>query len=56
MKLLPITLKKNEDGSVTGTLPDGKECRWDKFSSTKPTKRNKKIMLNCYYWEPIWIE
>ena len=55
-QLLPIELKKNSDGSVSGMLPSGLVCTWDKFSSHKPTKRNKKIMVNCWYWKPVWVE
>lgn len=54
--LLPIELKKNADGSVSGMLPSGLVCTWDKFSTNKPTKRHKKIVVNCYNWRPVWVE
>lgn len=56
MKLLPIELIKNADGSVSGMLPSGLVCTWDKYSKNKPDKRYKKIMLNCYYWKPVWVD
>lgn len=53
--LLPIQLIKNADKSVSGMLPSGQVVTWDKWHSSKPTKRNKRIMLNCYYWAPVWV-
>ncbi len=31
-------------------------CRWPWYFNSKPTKRHKVIMLNCYKWRVIWIE
>ena len=53
--MLPIQLIKNADKSVSGMLPSGQVVKWDRWVSSKPTKRNKKVMLNCYYWTPVWV-
>ena len=53
--LLPIELIKNVDKSVSGMLPCGTQVTWPAYMSNKPTKRNKKVMLNCYYWAPVWV-
>lgn len=55
-QMLPIELKKNPDGSVSGMLPSGLVCTWDRFASNRPAKRNKKIMLNGWYWRPVWVD
>ena len=52
--LFPIKLQKNKDGSVTGILPSGEACTWANHLSNKPTKRNKKVMVNCWYWKAEW--
>lgn len=54
--LLSIQLVKNPDKSVSGKLPSGLIVTWDKHNSNKPTKRNKRVMLNCYYWAPFWVD
>lgn len=53
--LLPIQLIKNADKSVSGMLPCGSQVTWPAYQSNKPTKRNKKVMVNCYNWTPIWV-
>lgn len=53
--MLPIQLIKNADKSVSGILPCGSLVTWSAHQSNKPTKRNKKVMVNCYYWAPVWV-
>ena len=53
--MLPIQLIKNADKSVSGMLPYGSLVTWPAYQSNKPTKRNKKVMLNCHYWAPVWV-
>lgn len=52
--LLPVKLRRLPDGSVEGTLPDGKQVQWDRFNSRRPTKRHRRVMLNCYWWRAEW--
>lgn len=54
--LLPIKLIKMADRSVQGVLPDGQVATWPADYSNKPTLRNKRVMLNCCYWAPVWID
>ena len=52
--LLPIKLKRLENGDVVGTLPDGKQVCWRCFDSTCPNRSYKRVMLNCYWWRAEW--
>ena len=52
--LLPIKLKRLENGDVVGTLPDGKQACWDRYHSSRPTRSYKRVMLNCYWWRAEW--
>lgn len=37
------------------TKSDDLPCvTWDKWNSTRPTKRNKYVMFNCWKWKVIW--
>lgn len=54
--LLPIVLTKMPDGSVIGVTPDGKQSSWPADYSNKPTRRLKRVMLNCFYWLPVWVD
>lgn len=51
-----IELIKNADKSVSGMLPCGSVVRWDRDNSNKPTKRNKKVMVNCSQWSCVWVD
>ena len=52
--LLPIKLKRLENGDVVGTLPDGKQVSWRCFDSTCPNRGYKRVMVNCYWWRAEW--
>lgn len=52
--LLPIRLRKLPGGAVQGTLPDGKAVIWDRHALRRPTRRFKRVMLNCYWWRVTW--
>jgi hypothetical protein len=54
--LLPIILIKQKDRSIKGTLPSGQVVTWSSDQSGRPTRRSKKVMLNCYWWEPVWLD
>jgi hypothetical protein len=54
--LLPIILIKQKDRSIKGTLPSGQVVTWPSDQSGRPTRRSKKVMLNCYWWEPVWLD
>lgn len=30
-------------------------ARWGWHSPTKPTRRNKRVMLNCFAWQAVWM-
>jgi len=32
------------------------KARWSWYQSSKPTRRNHTIMLNCYRWRLVWLE
>ena len=53
--MLPIQLIKNADKSVSGMLPSGQVVKWDRWVSNKPTKRNKKVMVDCCNRAPVWV-
>ena len=52
--LLPIKLKRLENGDVVGTLPSGMQVSWRCFDSTCPNRSYKRVMLNCYWWRAEW--
>ena len=54
--LLPIKLMRMLDGSVKGVTPDGQQVTWPADYSNKPSRRNKRVMLNCCHWLPVWID
>ena len=57
-ELLPVYAYKELDGSVSIYKDNlGKDfyVKYDKHHSSKPTKRNKRVMLNCYQWQLNWI-
>lgn len=31
-------------------------ARWSWDQSTKPTRRNKTAMVNCYRWQLVWLD
>lgn len=59
MILLSVYARKRQGGDVEiyrdpeMTRPF---CTFDRWRSSKPTKRNKWITLNCYRWKLIWID
>jgi hypothetical protein len=53
---LPIVLIKQKDRSIKGTLPSGQEVTWPADASNKPNSRLKKVMVNCYWWKPVWLD
>lgn len=52
--LLAIRLVRNHDASVTGALPDGQVIHWPLYVSNRPTRRNRRVMVNCSWWKPVW--
>ena len=56
--ILPVFAYKESDGSVTIYKDDlGKQvfCYFNKDNKGKPTKRNKRITINCWTWDLYWI-
>lgn len=56
--ILSIYAYKELDGSVTIYKDDiGRDvfCKYNKYHESKPTRRNKRITLNCYTWQLHWI-
>lgn len=56
--ILNIYAYKELDGSVTIYKDElGKNffCQFDSSNYNKPTKRNKRITLNCWLWQLNWI-
>jgi hypothetical protein len=56
--ILPCYAYLEKDGAVTiykDELGKNVFCRFNKHHSNKPTKRNKKIVLNCWTWQLNWI-
>lgn len=54
--LLTIKLVRMPDRSIKGITPDGKESIWPADYSNKPTRRHRRVMLNCCYWAPVWVD
>lgn len=54
--LLPIKLKRLENGDVVGTLPSGLQVTWPCSHSTCPNRSYKRVMVNCYWWRAEWEE
>lgn len=56
--MLPFYAYKESDGSVTiykDELGKNVFCRFDNNNTNKPTKRNKRITLQCWTWNLFWI-
>lgn len=54
--LIPIILVKLKDNSIKGTLPSGQVVYWPADQSGRPTRRTQKVMLNSFWWEPVWLD
>lgn len=54
--LFPIYLMKQPDGSVQGRVPGSSIVTWPEHLSNKPTRSYKRIMLNCCWWLPVWVD
>lgn len=53
--LLPIQLTRNSDGSVSGSTGQH-SVTWPADYASKPTRRNRRVMLNCYWYKPVWSQ
>lgn len=31
------------------------KARWSWDTASKPTRRNKRVTLNCYIWQAVWL-
>jgi hypothetical protein len=56
IEYLPIALVKLKDRSIKGTLPSGQVVTWPADASGKPNRRLKRVMVNCYWWKPVWFD
>jgi hypothetical protein len=52
--MLTIELARNPDGSVTGRMPDGRLVTWARDHSSRPDRRYRHVMVNCYRYRIIW--
>ena len=54
--MLTLYAKKLDGGSVTLQDENGIiKCEFQKYHSSKPTKRNKYITYNCYRYKLVWL-
>lgn len=56
--ILPIFAYKEENGDIIiykDELGKNVFCKIPNYHSNKPTKRNKRIVLNCWTWQLHWI-
>ena len=52
---LPIArLQRNPDGSVTGTIHGPRAVVWPAHYSNKPTRRNKRVMIDSAWHRADW--
>lgn len=54
--LITIYLMKQDDGSVKGRVPGLPIVTWPAHQSGKPTRSHKRVMLNCCWWLPLWVD
>lgn len=71
IKLIKVYARRENTNELPHANPDGIVCkdvqvyrdraakkpfaRFAWYSSTKPTRRNKYVTLNCYKWELVWL-
>lgn len=53
-RLPAVHLQRNADGSVTGTIQGPRAVVWPAHYSAKPTRRNKRVIINCAWYRAEW--
>lgn len=56
--ILPVFAYKEENGAISIYKDElGKKffCQFSADHSNKPTKRNKRVTLECWQWQLNWI-
>lgn len=55
--LITLSLQKQKDGSVIAYDDKGNQkCHWAWWHSSKPDRRFKYVMYNCYKWAVVWLD